>query len=71
VSHNNVHIKPRRAAVARRFVKDMRVFHAEKNRIKADEIAARQLHALKQYYSGKLKLTDVKAMFVEMRDSPS
>lgn len=32
-------------AVARRFVEDMRAFHAEKNSVKADGIAARQLHA--------------------------
>jgi hypothetical protein len=32
-------------AVARAFVKDMRAFFAEKNAIKRDEIAARQLHA--------------------------
>jgi hypothetical protein len=42
-------------AVARRFVEDTRAFHAEPNAIKADEIAARQLHALKQHYSGKLR----------------
>jgi hypothetical protein len=46
----------------------MRAFFAEKNTIKADGIAARQLHALKQHHSGKLKLTDVKAMFLQMRD---
>jgi hypothetical protein len=27
-----------------------------------------QLHALKQHYSGKLRLTDVKKMFLQMRD---
>jgi hypothetical protein len=32
------------------------------------KIAAKQLHALKQHHSGKLRLTDVKAMFVEMKD---
>jgi hypothetical protein len=53
-------------AVARRFVDDMRAFHAEPA-IKRDEIAARQLHALKQYHSGKL-LPDVKEMFAMMRD---
>jgi hypothetical protein len=37
------------AAVARRFVEDMRAFHAEPNAIKHDEIAARQPHALKQH----------------------
>jgi len=26
------------------------------------------LHALKEHYSGKLKLTDVKELFVQMRD---
>jgi hypothetical protein len=58
----------RNAAVARRFVEDMRAFFAETNRIKADEIAARQLHALRQHYNGKLRLTDVKEMFLQMRD---
>jgi hypothetical protein len=27
-----------------------------------------QLHGLKQHYNGKLRLTDVKEMFVRMRD---
>jgi hypothetical protein len=27
-----------------------------------------QLHALKEHYKGKLKLTDVKEMFLQMRD---
>ena len=54
--------------VARAFVRDMRLFLAEKNQLKADEIAARQLHAVKQHYSGKLKLTDVREMFLQMRD---
>lgn len=38
---------------------------------KADEIAARQLHALRAYQGPrekKLKLTDVKRMFLEMKD---
>ena len=34
-----------------------------KKTIKADGIAACQLHAFKQHYSGKLRLTDVKEMF--------
>ena len=54
--------------VARAFIRDMRAFHAEKNGVKADGIAARQLHALKEHYSGKLKLHDVRAMFHQMRD---
>ena len=55
-------------AVARAFVKDMRAFLAEKNAIKRDVIAARQLHALKQHYTGKLRLSDVHEMFLEMRE---
>jgi hypothetical protein len=33
----------------------MRAFHAEPDSIKRDEIAARQLHALWQHYSGKFR----------------
>jgi hypothetical protein len=33
--------------ISRRFVDDMRAFHAEPNAMKRDEIAARQLHALR------------------------
>jgi hypothetical protein len=36
--------------------------------IKRDEIAARQLHALKQHYPDKLRLTDVAQMFLELKD---
>jgi hypothetical protein len=46
----------------------MRAFHAEPNAIKAEEIAARQLHALKQHYTGKLRLSDVKETFEQMRE---
>ena len=46
----------------------MRAFFAEKSTIKADAIAAQQLHALKQYYKGRLRLTNVKEMFLQMRD---
>jgi hypothetical protein len=53
---------------ARRFAEDMRAWFAETNLIKRDEIAARQLHALRHYYVGKLRLTDVKEMFLQMRD---
>ncbi|MGA2057424.1 MAG: hypothetical protein ABSG88_19200 [Bradyrhizobium sp.] len=35
--------------IARPFIKDMRVYFAEKNPIKRDAIAARQLHALKEH----------------------
>jgi hypothetical protein len=57
------------AAVARNFVRDMHAFFKAGGRgVKADGIAAQQLHALKQHYKGKLRLTDVKAMFLQMRD---
>jgi hypothetical protein len=55
--------------VARAFVKDMRAFLVEKNGIKRDEIAAPQLHALRQHYTDKLRLFDVKEMFVRMPDN--
>ena len=52
--------------VARAFVRDMKAFFAcGHDTIKADGIAARQLHALKQHYSGMLKLNGIKAMFVD------
>src|SRR5271156_5069343 len=57
--------------VAKQFVKDMRAFHAEPNAIKRDEIAARQLHALRKYQGPrerKLRLSDVTKMFLEMKD---
>lgn len=55
---------------ARLFVDDKRAFFAAKGH-KADEIAARQLCALRTYQGlreKKLKLTDVKEMFRQMRD---
>jgi hypothetical protein len=57
--------------VANAFVKNMRAFHAEPNAIKRDEIAARQLHALREYNpprAKKLRVTDVIEMFQEMKD---
>ena len=56
-------------AAARRFVEDMRVFFKfkETNQVKQDD-AARQLHALRHYFVGKLRLTDIREMFVQMRD---
>jgi hypothetical protein len=51
------------------FVRDMRAFFAAGGTgVKTDGIAAMQLHALKEHYTGKLKLTDVKEMFLQMRD---
>jgi hypothetical protein len=53
------------------FVKDMRAFHAAKTGFEKDEIAARQLHALREHQrpGGKpLKLTHVHEMFLAMKD---
>ena len=58
-------------AVARAFMKDLRAFFAAKNQIKADEIAIRQLTALNEYLGRRdrpLRVTDIKAMFHQMRD---
>jgi hypothetical protein len=58
-------------AVARAFVEDMQAYFAKENRYKQDEIAVRQLHALKQYQGPRekpLRLSDVKAMFRQMKD---
>jgi hypothetical protein len=55
-------------AVARNFVRDMRAYFAEKNTIKADAIAAQQLHALREHYNGKLRISDVREMFRQMKD---
>jgi hypothetical protein len=58
--------------VARPFFEDMRAFHREPTPIKRDEIAARQLHALRGYLrpsDRKLRLADVKELFERMRDS--
>ncbi len=49
----------------------MRAFHRERNPIKHDEIAARQLHALQGYRRPrevKLRLSDIKELFEQMRD---
>jgi hypothetical protein len=57
--------------VARRFVADMEAFFAEPNAIKRDEIAGRQLHALREHRrprDPKLRLSDVKELFDRMRD---
>lgn len=57
--------------IARRFVEDMRAYLAEPNRIKQDEIAARQLEPLNKYRTNKMKkirIHDVREMFDMMRE---
>jgi hypothetical protein len=53
--------------VAREFVRDMRAYFDTKG-IAADRFAARQLHALKEHYDGRLKLHEVKELFHLMRE---
>jgi septin family protein len=58
-------------AIAKAFVRDMRTFHAEENSIKRDEIASRQLHALIAFQrpqDKRLRLADVKQMFLQLKD---
>jgi hypothetical protein len=50
----------------------MRAFFKAKNQLKQDEIASRQLHALWAFQrrrEKKLRLADVKEMFLQMRDT--
>jgi hypothetical protein len=58
--------------VAKAFVRDMKAFFkAGGTGVKADGIAARQLHALRAYQGPRekpIKLHQVKEMFVQMRD---
>jgi hypothetical protein len=57
--------------VALAFSQDMRAFFKTKDQLKRDEIASRQLHALIAFQrprDKKLRLADVKQMFLEMRD---
>ena len=54
--------------VARAFARNMRAFFfAGRNTIKADEIPARQLHALRTCH-GSRQLGDLKEMFAQMRN---
>jgi hypothetical protein len=65
----NIELPPR---VAQAFVRDMRAFFKAKNQLKQDEIASRQLHALWAFQSPrdkKLRVADVKEMFLQMRDT--
>ena len=57
-------------AAARAFWVDLRAYWAEEDGHKRDAIAVRQLHSLKEHQSRNekpLRLSDVKAMFVEMK----
>jgi hypothetical protein len=56
--------------VARAFWNDLRAYWAEDDGHKRDAIAVRQLHLLKEHHSPRdkpLRLSDVRAMFLEMK----
>jgi hypothetical protein len=56
--------------VARGFVEAMRAFFAEKDATRRDAIAAHQLYVLKDFQGPRekpLRLSDVKAMFEQMK----
>ena len=59
------------SAAAGAFVNDMRAFHAAKTGFEKDEIAARQLHALREHLprGARPKLTDEHEMFLAMEGS--
>ncbi len=57
--------------VASRFVEDMRAFLIEKDPFKRDEIATRQLHALRQFQRPREKelcLADIRQIFLASKD---
>lgn len=57
-------------AAARAFLKDMRAFHAAKTGLEKDEIAAHQLHALREHLrrDQRLRLTDVHELFLALKN---
>ena len=64
----HIELPPR---VAEAFVRDMRAFFKAKVQLKQDEIASRQLHAHAAFQrprEKRLRLADVKEMFVQMKD---
>lgn len=69
MSRNPLELPPQ---VAKAFVKDVRAFFKAKTQLEGDEIAARQCWALKEHLprGSKLRISDVKAMFLQMRDQP-
>jgi hypothetical protein len=58
-------------AVAKALAKDMAAYFAEEDRLKRNEIALRQLHVLREHQGPReetLRLSDVKAMFIKMKN---
>ena len=60
-------------AVALQFIADLQAYYAEDDAVKRDEIAGRQLRALRQYQrprEERFRLADVKRLFELMKDQP-
>jgi hypothetical protein len=58
--------------VARAFTRNMQALFEARTQLEQDEIAARQLHALQSFQrprDKRLRLADVKTLFLQMRDS--
>jgi hypothetical protein len=58
-------------AVARQFIADLQAYYAEDDAVKRDEIANRQLRALRQFQrprEERFRLADVKRLFELMKD---
>ena len=52
-------------------LRDMRAYFAEPNAIKRDEIAGRQMHALRKFQGPReepVRIPDIKEMFEMMKD---
>jgi hypothetical protein len=52
--------------VAKAFAEDMKAFLVERSAMRRDELAARQLRALREHVPGRLSVADVKAMFHQL-----
>jgi hypothetical protein len=52
--------------VAKAFADDMKAFLVEKSAARRDELAARQLRALREHVPGRLRLADVRVMFFQL-----
>jgi hypothetical protein len=52
--------------VAKAFADDMKAFLVEKSATRRDELAARQLRALRPHVPGRLRLADVRVMFFQL-----
>ncbi len=54
------------SAVAQAFAADMREFLVEKSAMRRNELAARQLRALREHVPGRQRLADVRVMFFQL-----